>query len=63
MPLKRCGDGNKGWKWGESGKCYTGPGAREKALTQMRAIKSQSNDYNVFEAVSEIIRTNKEAKE
>jgi hypothetical protein len=37
MPLQKCeGDG---WKWGESGKCYHGPGAREKAKKQGRAIE------------------------
>jgi len=40
MPLMKCEEnGKKGWKWGEHGKCYTGPDAREKALSQMRAIK------------------------
>ena len=40
MPLKRCqADGKNGWKWGDSGKCYTGPGAKEKAKEQGRAIE------------------------
>lgn len=32
MPLKKCGD--NGWKWGDNGKCYTGPGAKKKAIKQ-----------------------------
>jgi hypothetical protein len=42
MPLKRCTkDGQQGWKWGDQGVCYIGPGAREKALKQGRAIEAQ----------------------
>ena len=37
MPLKRCGD--NGWKWGDKGKCYTGPGAKKKAIKQGVAIE------------------------
>ncbi len=37
MPLKRCGTGGKGWQYG-SGKCYTGPGAKKKAIKQGVAI-------------------------
>lgn len=36
MPLKQCGDG--GWKWGDRGKCYTGPDAKRKAIAQALAI-------------------------
>lgn len=39
----KCGVGKKGFKFGKNGKCYTGKGAKEKALKQGRAIKvSQS---------------------
>lgn len=35
MPLKRCSVNNKsGWKWGDKGKCYTGPGGKKKAIKQ-----------------------------
>lgn len=35
MPLKRCSkDGSSGWKYGDSGHCYTGPGAKKKAIKQ-----------------------------
>jgi hypothetical protein len=40
MPLKKCSSGGKsGWKWGSSGKCYTGPGAKKKAIKQGVAIE------------------------
>ena len=38
MPLQRCGDGGKGWRFGKSGKCYTGPGGKKKAIKQGLAI-------------------------
>lgn len=38
MPLKRCqNNGEEGWQWGD-GKCYTGPGAKKKAIQQAVAI-------------------------
>jgi len=41
MPMMHCSvNGKPGIKWGKHGKCYTGPGAREKAMQQMKAIKS-----------------------
>jgi hypothetical protein len=50
MPLKRCQENNqKGWKWGDEGKCYTGEDGKEKALQQGRAIGDYEletyNDY------------------
>tara|TARA_R100001163_G_scaffold47822_1_gene35949 strand:+ start:239 stop:523 length:285 start_codon:yes stop_codon:yes gene_type:complete len=40
MPLKKCSDNkNSGWKWGDSGKCYTGPDAKKKAIRQGVAIE------------------------
>lgn len=39
MPLKKCtANGKSGWKWGDAGKCYTGPGAKRKAIAQAVAI-------------------------
>jgi hypothetical protein len=32
--------GQSGWKWGESGKCFSGSGGRSKALEQGRAIEA-----------------------
>ena len=37
MPIKRCGD--DGYKWGDTGKCYTGPDAKKKAIKQGIAIE------------------------
>jgi len=40
MPVKTCTSGGKsGYKFGDSGKCFTGPGARRKASKQGAAIK------------------------
>jgi len=38
MPIKRCTkDGQPGYKWGDSGTCYTGPDAKRKAGEQAQA--------------------------
>lgn len=35
MPIKECQiDGVSGFKWGDQGKCYTGPDAKKKAMIQ-----------------------------
>ena len=40
MPLKKCSsDGKSGWKWGDSGKCYTGKDGKKKAIKQGVAIE------------------------
>lgn len=40
MPVIKCEkDGQSGYKWGESGTCYIGDGAKEKAEAQGRAIE------------------------
>ena len=40
MPLKNCNvDGKAGYQWGDQGKCYTGPGAKKKALKQGVAVE------------------------
>lgn len=63
MPLQRCSvNGKSGWRWGESGKCYTGPGGRRKALRQMRAIKSQAEEKHIIHRVSDVVK-DKGAKE
>lgn len=36
MPLQRCG--KNGWRWGQNGKCYEGPGGKKKAIKQALAI-------------------------
>jgi hypothetical protein len=46
MPIKRCTkDGKSGWQYGNQ-HCYTGPGAKRKAIRQMQAIKiSESKGF------------------
>lgn len=40
MPLKQCQiNGTSGWKWGDEGKCYTGPSGKKKAIAQGIAIE------------------------
>lgn len=65
MPLQKCTDnGKSGYKWGDSGHCYTGPGAKKKALKQGQAIeinkhaKGEKNELNVVNA--ELIACEKE---
>ena len=42
MPLKQCQiDGKRGFKWGDMGKCYTGPDAKRKAIAQGLAISKE----------------------
>lgn len=41
MPVTTCQrNGKSGHKWGEEGFCYTGPGSKEKAARQGRAIEA-----------------------
>ena len=41
MPTKKCtSKGKSGYKYGNSGKCYTGKGAKSKADRQGRAIQA-----------------------
>lgn len=41
MPCKQCSDnGKRGWRWGDRGKCFTGPGALTKCKRQGRAIRA-----------------------
>lgn len=40
MPVQRCTkNGKSGHKFGQSGKCFTGPGSEAKAKAQGAAIK------------------------
>ena len=40
MPVKKCkSSGKSGYKYGDSGKCYTGKQAKRKAYVQGSAIK------------------------
>ena len=50
MPIKECQiNGEQGYKWGEQGKCYTGPNAKEKAIAQGIAI----GDYKYAESYND----------
>lgn len=66
MPLQRCTvNDKKGWRWGESGKCYLGPGGRRKALRQMRAIKSKEStaeEKHILHRVADVIAKTQEEK-
>lgn len=45
MPIKSCTkNGKSGFKYGDSGACYTGEGAKAKAEAQMRAIKASQHN-------------------
>lgn len=47
MPLKRCTiNGKRGWKWGDAGKCYTGPRGKAKAIKQAQAIRASGYEEN-----------------
>lgn len=47
MPLQRCNNNGKtGWRWGNSGKCYTGANGRKRAIQQMRAIRASGYTGN-----------------
>jgi len=57
MPLKQCTvDGKSGWKWGDSGKCYTGANAKEKALAQGRAIAANKGMKQVLKSFIDALR-------
>lgn len=66
MPVQECIiDGVAGFKWGESGKCYTGSDAKERALEQGRAILAQKNALidKTKEAIQLELQLTKEEKE
>lgn len=54
MPVERCEiNGKLGWKWGDKGKCYTGDGAKDKALRQGMAIELNESYDDYPKAASE----------
>lgn len=62
MPLKRCqANGTDGWKWGDAGKCYTGPNARKKALAQGIAMGDidigKGKTMNMWDKIRELFKT------
>lgn len=58
MPIEKCtANGKSGYRWGKSGKCYTGPGARQKALKQGRAVeinKSKGSGSRMIQLLTRI---------
>jgi hypothetical protein len=52
MSLLECGEG--GYKWGESGVCFTGPNAKELAIAVGRAIKAADNGLVLDQSTSKI---------
>jgi len=59
MPLKKCtSNGKSGYKWGDSGKCYTGPNAKNQALKQGRAIEANKSK-GLIEKVDDALQDKK----
>lgn len=49
MPIKECQiNGEKGYKWGDQGKCYIGPDAKQKAINQGIAIGEYQESYTDY---------------
>jgi hypothetical protein len=62
MPVKPCvKNGKKGFKWGDQGKCYTGPGAKIRAAKQ--GLAAAANGYQISAAEkAELLRITKGGK-
>ena len=46
MPVQRCqADGKSGWRWGQAGTSYTGPGPKRRAAVQGYAIGKQMKSF------------------
>lgn len=61
MPLMKCSkDGKSGWKFGDSGHCYIGPGAKKQAARQGAAIeiskkqRGEASSENFQELIEEL---------
>lgn len=50
MPLMRCGENGKGWKFGSSGKCYEGKDAKSRAIKQGVKIYGPEKFKKVMES-------------
>lgn len=51
MPLKKCSsDGKPGYKWGDQGHCYTGPGGKKAAIRQGIAIEGPDKFKKIQES-------------
>ena len=71
MPLKKCTEDQKsGYKWGNEGKCYTGPEGKKKAIKQGLVIEGPEkfsqkaleviSDYEERDEVEAYIYLNKQ---
>ena len=55
MPLKKCSSGGKsGWKWGDQGHCYTGPGGKKADIRQGIAIEGTDKFKKIQESEGSI---------
>ena len=61
MPLKKCTiDSKAGYKWGDAGKCYTGPEGKKKAINQGVAVEGPEKfsqkalEQNIFLSTDDI---------
>tara|TARA_Y100001951_G_scaffold96648_1_gene95552 strand:- start:2140 stop:2517 length:378 start_codon:yes stop_codon:yes gene_type:complete len=61
MPLKKCTiDSKAGYKWGDDGKCYTGPEGKKKAIKQGVAVEGpekfsqKAREHNIFLSTNDI---------
>jgi len=51
MPLQNCTDsGKSGWRWGKSGKCYTGRDGKKKAIRQGISIEGPEKFQQIASA-------------
>lgn len=57
MPLQNCtNDEKSGFRWGSNGHCYTGPGAKKKAVKQGLSYDKEYFKQNAtFEELDEMI--------
>jgi hypothetical protein len=56
MPIQKCTNkGKSGYRWGQQGHCYTGPGARAKALRQGRAIEVNKGRAEAYLAMIDLL--------
>lgn len=61
MPIMKCQkNGKTGFKYGETGACYTGPGAREKARKQGQAIeiskhRQKAEQHSILRKVIDVV--------
>ena len=61
MPFMECTEnGKSGWKYGESGKCYTGEGARARAGKQAAAMHAHGYGKMMTELRKAVVELEKD---